>query len=410
METPEPTPSPIELLEEDIGLPPEPEIPGDTTKIIKGPGGGMILQQESTRPKNDWLDDTPEESIIPPPPIIEGLLAQAEMMVLGAGSKSYKTWALLDLAISLSHGVQWWGRKCAQQKTLFLNMELGRAQCLLRAHAIRKAKGLNDFNRSLAMWHLTGQSAPMEELCANLRAAVTEDGFTTILIDPIYLALKGADENDAGAISSLLDQLSKLKEQHGCTIIYSHHFSKGNQASKEAIDRLSGSGAFARIPATIMSMTKHADDQAFVIDTTLRSYNTVNPWVVRWEHPLLVRDDKADPYDLKTITPKKRAGGPVKAAPAPVDTKPLKVEADEILHLLEPGITLKEWCEFSQKKFKISERTFYRRYADLDEAGLVSHDHKTGEIWPAKDGIPLRYGGLNRTAENNTKAENTDLD
>ena len=45
-------------------------------------------------------------------------------MILGAGSKSYKTFALLDLDLSIACGVPWLGMNTTQGKVLFVNFEL----------------------------------------------------------------------------------------------------------------------------------------------------------------------------------------------------------------------------------------------------------------------------------------------
>jgi len=46
---------------------------------------------------------------IAPPELISGILHQGSKMVLGGGSKSYKTWALIDLGLSVASGTAWWG-------------------------------------------------------------------------------------------------------------------------------------------------------------------------------------------------------------------------------------------------------------------------------------------------------------
>ena len=50
-----------------------------------------------------------------PPEIIGGILHQGCKMVLGGTSKSNKSWCLLDLAISVASGQEWWGRRCERR-------------------------------------------------------------------------------------------------------------------------------------------------------------------------------------------------------------------------------------------------------------------------------------------------------
>ena len=54
-----------------------------------------------------------------------------------------------------------------------------------------------------------------------------------------------------------------------------------NQAGKEAIDRIGGSGVFARDP-DVITMTPHEEKDAYIIDLTLRALPQIQPFVVRW--------------------------------------------------------------------------------------------------------------------------------
>src|SRR5687768_603005 len=55
-----------------------------------------------------------------PPELIYGLLHRGSKLVFGGGSKSYKTWGLIDCALSISHGEPFLGLKTAKGKVLYL--------------------------------------------------------------------------------------------------------------------------------------------------------------------------------------------------------------------------------------------------------------------------------------------------
>jgi hypothetical protein len=82
-------------------------------------------------------------------------------------------------------------------------------------------------------------------------------------------------------------------------VVFGAHYSKGNQAGKDAIDRIGGSGVFARDPDVILTMTSHEDKDAYVVDLTLRALPHVDPFVVRWQHPCFMRDAAADASRVK---------------------------------------------------------------------------------------------------------------
>src|SRR4029077_12016620 len=100
-------------------------------------------------------------------------------------------------------------------------------------------------------------------------------------------------------IGGLLDELERLAVQSGAAVVFGAHFSKGNQAAKESMDRIGGSGVFARDPDTILTLTRHEKDGAFTVEPILRNHPPVAPFVVGWDFPLMYRDDTLDPANLK---------------------------------------------------------------------------------------------------------------
>jgi hypothetical protein len=48
-------------------------------------------------------------------------------------------------------------------------------------------------------------------------------------------------------------------------------------------------------------MTRHEEDGAFVVDATVRNFAPIKPFVVRWQHPLMVPDGYLDPAKLKKV-------------------------------------------------------------------------------------------------------------
>src|SRR5205085_6600528 len=66
-----------------------------------------------------------------------------------------------------------------------------------------------------------------------------------------------------------------------------------------SIDRISGSGVFARDPDSILIFTRHEEENAFTVDATLRNLAPIDPFVVRWDFPLMRPDAALDPTKLK---------------------------------------------------------------------------------------------------------------
>jgi hypothetical protein len=232
--------------------------------------------------------------------LIEGVLEKGSKMSLAGCSKGYKTWLMLDLALSLSCGVPWLELKTTQSKVLYLNLEMKETSVRRRIESILKARNITPQEGSIFIWNLRGRAASFDRIIPKIIETLRNTQYDAILLDPLYKIYGDIDENKAGDVALLMNELERLAEKSGAAIILSEHYSKGNQANKESIDRASGSGVFARDPDAILTFTKHEVEDAFTVESTLRDFKKLEPFVVKWQHPLIVKDSLLNPKKLKT--------------------------------------------------------------------------------------------------------------
>jgi AAA domain len=238
-----------------------------------------------------------KELIEKPRPIIDNLLDISSRMIFGGGSKTYKTWAMSDLALCSVVGAQWWGFDTFMVPCLYVNFELKAYYIQRRMLAIQTAKKLGD--GPLYIWNLRGYSITLGEFKTELLKLIESLGVLLVFIDPFYKLLMGRDERVSAEINDILAAFDQINRLTGATVIFAAHFTKGNQSQKESIDRISGGGSINRDPDNLVTLTRHRTDYAFSIEFTLRDYAPIEPFVVRWQFPLLVRDDELDPADIK---------------------------------------------------------------------------------------------------------------
>jgi len=240
------------------------------------------------------------ESIISDPlELVHGILHKGSKFALGGGSKTCKTWVLLDLAMSIAYGVNWLNFKTSQGPVLFLNMEIHENFFRRRILRVAEAKDIQLQPGLLDVWNLRGFSAPFSELIPKIQKAVKDRGYVLIVLDPIYKIYGDLDENNAGDISRLMNELERLAQSSAAALAFAAHFSKGNQSQKEVIDRISGSGVFARDPDSIITLTAHEEPNAFSVDSSLRNLPPSAPFVVKWQYPLMTPELSLDPTKLK---------------------------------------------------------------------------------------------------------------
>ena len=235
----------------------------------------------------------------PPAELVKGVLHRGSKMIIGGTSKGRKTFSLIDLAISVATGTEWWGLPTIKGKVCYINFEIQRPFFARRFADICRKKGTMPDAGQFKCWTLRGFSEGLEKMSANLIKILLQEDYVLIVFDPIYKALGDRDENKAGDVASMLNELEAIAVKTGAAIAFGAHYSKGNQAGKDAMDRIGGSGVFARDPDAILTMTPHAVEECFTVETTLRNFPPQKPFVVKWEWPLFERDDTEDPEDLK---------------------------------------------------------------------------------------------------------------
>ena len=147
------------------------------------------------------------------------------------------------------------------------------------------------------------------------------------------------------------------------------HFAKGNAAAKETIDRISGSGVFARDPDSLITFTKHEEEDAYTIEMVLRNLPPVKPFVVRWQWPLFRREESLDPAHLKTAA-----------------TSPIKYTQKMVLQSLgNDRLTSAELEARCREDHGMSRGKFYELLKPLEEGEKIQKsriDRKWQQIRP----------------------------
>src|SRR5690606_15253732 len=143
-----------------------------------------------------------------------------------------------------------WGMATTKGDVLYVNFELPIWGLKERLKQIAEAKRLVGGD-ALEIWDLDGFGTDLAELMPQFEARMTRKKYALIIIDPIYVCLGDRDENSNGDVTQLMNQLAWLARRTGAAIAFGHHFSKGNQAEKDAKDRASGAGAWVRAPDAV---------------------------------------------------------------------------------------------------------------------------------------------------------------
>lgn len=312
---------------------------------------------------SDMPPDLSKRIMMRYPVLIDGLLHRGTKMILGGGSKSYKTWTLLNLAVSVATGSKWFGRQCEKsgRDVIFLNFEVPHEFFLSRVKAVCDAMKVG-YPDNMKVWSLRGKCNDLRVILAALEEQIADDSLGLICIDPIYKALGDRDENSAGDMGLLMNEVEALVERTGAAAAFGAHYSKGNQAEKDPLDRVSGSGVFARDPDTIMGLTAHEEDDCFTVHTALRNFPGIAPFVVKWEFPLFTIEEGLNPNNLKRHNQKISGGMIIKM----LEKEPGGMKSQQIVDALTG-----EDCDASEKT--IRNKISMLKKAGRIKAGAMGH-------------------------------------
>jgi hypothetical protein len=252
-------------------------------------------------------EDLPEM----PAEVIEGVLLETHKMLLTGPSKANKTWCLINLAESVATGGWWIGMRCAKRRVLYIDLETDPRTLERRVSTVAYARGSDpgEVADGLFLWPLRGQSLGLSEISAELLSRYRAGDFGMVIIDPAYMVQDG-DENNVRDIRDFFAELDRLCVGLACTVVISHHHSKGAQGLKSAIDRGSGSGVFGRAPDAVVDLTELVLDDSTLeaarqshrlaecrsltgwrMSFTLREFAPRPPMDVWFRFPLHERDD-----------------------------------------------------------------------------------------------------------------------
>jgi hypothetical protein len=227
------------------------------------------------------------------PILIEGFLRAEEMLTLSGGSKTNKSWSLMDLMIHCAEGKKWLDQFEPTKKinTLYVDFELGQDTFYDRMTKIMSQNGFGDWSKLGECRHLNFEksSRPQAEIIEGIHYQLKKQFYDIVIIDPVYMLLNRdgtMDENSNSDVTRALLRLRAAVTGTKTSIIAALHHTKGNQRGKDHMDMASGAGAFARNADNIFSLRPHEqedpnDPAAFTMEASLRRFKPMKPFCLR---------------------------------------------------------------------------------------------------------------------------------
>jgi AAA domain len=198
--------------------------------------------------------------------LIQGLWPADAYGVLAAQEKAGKTWAALDLAVSVATGQPWFDHfLCPSPGPVLVFLgEGGERATVRRIEAIATAKGVDPdqlADQLRLCFRVPRLAAPGagSELTA-IQAELEAHPAVLVVLDPLYLAAAGASGANLYDMGAILQAIQGVCQQAGCALLVVTHWNKTGDG--RGADRISGAGpaAWARVICSVSIDHRGADD------------------------------------------------------------------------------------------------------------------------------------------------------
>lgn len=165
--------------------------------------------------------------------LVSKLIPEDCTAVLYGPSGSLKSFVMIDLALSVSLGVPWHGKPTKQRTVIYLAGE-----------------GEQGFSKRLAAWCMSNDQPPpanfafrqipaiaddseMERLIETVRKIAGERGdIGMIIIDTLFTALNGGDENSGKDMGLIISAMKRLRVEFGAAVVAVHHTGKQGESAR----------------------------------------------------------------------------------------------------------------------------------------------------------------------------------
>jgi hypothetical protein len=255
--------------------------------------------------------------------LIDGIMRRGDKMCVAGASKSYKSFALVQLAIAVACGGKWFGWRCKQGRVLYINCELRGESFRKRVWEVAdKMDGVSvaSIAENMDVWNMRGRTQPLKTSKEHIITQAEQRKYDVVILDPIYKLFDG-DENSAQDVSEFMLTMDELAMRLHASVVYCHHHSKGAKGGVSAQDRFSGSGVFARdcdelidispIDLKDHSITEYGFDHtatAWRVETVIRDFEPKYPLDVVFEYPVHHVDETGYLGDFKIMSPQSVGG------------------------------------------------------------------------------------------------------
>ncbi|MEM9354450.1 MAG: AAA family ATPase [Planctomycetota bacterium] len=176
--------------------------------------------------------------------LIDRVLVAEQPLILAGPPKAMKTSVAVAAAVALASGTKFLGEfnVAERQRVLMLSGESGLGTLQDTANRICQASGVRLDALDGLLWSEDLPKLGNAESMAGLAELIADHGVQTLVVDPAYLAMPGADAANLMVMGELLRSLGDVCRPAGVTPIVLHHTKKGRVSKRLGLADIAWSG------------------------------------------------------------------------------------------------------------------------------------------------------------------------
>lgn len=322
--------------------------------------------QQAKPPRFLFMTDTDVENLPPPQWLIRDYLPEGQLSVVFGAYASFKSFLVLDWALSIATGMPWLGRHTVEQGAV----------------AYIAGEGIGGMGRRMRAWkqyhgwegsaniHLLGgapqllQPGDVRDLIDALRALPEVPRL--IIIDTLARSLVGGDENSAKDMGLAVAGAELIRTTMGCNVLLVHHSATGAKKPR-------GSNSLPGALNTLVMVERDERDRDRVLVRVDKQKEAAElPELYLRTHRMSLSDDPDDTSLVLTTAQGRRPdeGLPTSALAL------LQIIRNPDGQSMRTTDVQARWVAATG----LSERSFFTQINTLLSARLI---HKTGDFWMA---------------------------
>lgn len=207
-----------------------------------------------------WLNVQASEPPRRNPVLIDGVLRRGHVLLLAGKGKIGKSWAAIELCVTLATGGgAWLGLPvCGGGACLYIDPELDPKSLDNRFRTVCEAMGADasEADKGISKWPLRGvPGAGMDAILHDLRIRCEFGQFALVVVDSCSCFVEG-DENASTDVRRFSAKVLQIAAATGAAVMLVHHFGKGRDGDRSAADRARGSSVWLDFPDAVLTMTE----------------------------------------------------------------------------------------------------------------------------------------------------------